>query len=154
MPIADTLAQALNIWSNIFSWESEFILYFILGIVLVWILGIIWVAKDANERIENIGGQTFCIILATLLWPLWILFYKIFRPTQYKSTKEMKIDISQIDKTLSIKICFCEKCWKINKRKNNFCINCWYKIKNTCKECWTKINLSQNYCEECWAPNI
>ncbi len=151
MPVADTLWQILNIWSNISSVGGNFVFFLILWIVIIWILGIIWVAKDANARILNIFLQTVCILLATILWPLGVILYKIFRPVHYLSAYQIEKALIAM---ISAKRTICLTCWTINPLDHLFCHTCGKAIKDTCKECNHSIRKDDDYCGHCWAPNV
>ncbi len=147
MHVADGMWKILDMGSLIFSQWTMLTVVLIRGLAIVWILGIIWVAKDANERIKSVVIQVAAILLATALGPLWVVIYKILRPPHYrKDLLLLNIMRAQVQS--------CPKCGEWNTLEHQYCSSCGKKIKQSCKECHSLVALTQEYCSNCWAPNL
>lgn len=141
MNIFDTLADMLNIswmWNGI----EKFAGSIILAIAILWVIIIIWVARNISQRTDNVWMQVFCIIIATLGGPLWLLIYRVIRPSL--NTQELSIPVYII----------CRNCQHTNYIHHNYCNLCGKSITIACKECGEMIDPTIEFCGICGAPNL
>ena len=141
------------IWLIQTGWEAEssknltMIIVWILA--FLWIIIIIWTAKDISARTDSSFFHIISILFVTLLTPIiWLPLYLAIRPIWYKWDKT-----SWRDSCLSSS-CVCQNCWTLNPKEYKNCIKCWEKLVVVCKECDNEYPNEYRYCPNCWAPNI
>lgn len=124
-------------------------LWIIAFLIFLWLISIIWVAKDISARTNSTLLQIVSILLVTLLTPIiWLPLYKIIKPVWYKKDTIPRREAC-ITNTVT-----CYNCKSINPKEYACCINCWEKLKTTCKQCGKEFPHIYHYCSCCWAPNI
>ena len=120
-----------------------------LVLIALWILGIIWVAKDILSRTNNSGLQMVSILLVTFLTPLVGLpLYFIIRPVYYKK------DALPRRESCALNLITCVNCRTLNPKEYSCCISCGEKLQVVCKECSQSYPHVYAYCPMCGAPNI
>jgi len=141
------------IWVIQSGWEAEssknltMIIVWIMA--FLWIIIIIWTAKDISARTDSSFFHIISILFVTLLTPIiWLPLYLAIRPIWYKWDKT-----SWRDSCLSSS-CVCQKCWTLNPKEYKNCIKCGDKLVIKCKECDNEYPNEYRYCPNCWAPNI
>lgn len=132
--------------NNIFT-SSEIIKIIIIFFMFLWIISIIWTAKDISHRTKNLFHQSIHILLVTILSPLIGLpIYFILRPIHYHKDKLPRRE-AEVMKLLN-----CYNCRTLNFKTYDFCTNCGEPLKIKCKKCWNKCCYTYAYCNECWWP--
>ena len=115
--------------------------------ILLWLICLIWVGKDASHRYRDLRGQVYAIVIITVLTPIiWLPLYLASRP--YYTKKDRLAWREQID-LLTVP---CYKCLTINLHHHSHCINCGTSLQTTCKQCKTKYPYDHRYCNNCWDP--
>lgn len=117
--------------------------------IFLWIIAIIWTAKDIISRTNNSWMQIVSILLVTLLSPIFGLpLYFIIRPVYHKK------DLIPRREASALNLIACSNCHTLNPRDFTCCIACGERLKTTCKECNKEYPHIYPYCPHCWAPNI
>lgn len=133
-----------NLWwlENIYTGISIFAIF-------VWVVSIIWVAKDISARTNSTLLQIISILLVTFLSPIiWLPIYHAIKPIWYKRDKTPWREACVIHSTI------CEQCWILNYKDHKCCIECWQKLTTKCKECNLEYPHNYQFCSKCGAPNI
>lgn len=121
----------------------------IIFVLFLWLICIIWVAKDISARTNNHFLQIISILFVTFFTPIIGLpIYWAIRPIWYKK-----------DKTLWREACMtntirCNACGMLNSNEYKCCIQCGKKLTIKCKECGKEYSHDYWYCPYCGAPNI
>lgn len=119
------------------------------GIVLVWLLCVIWVLRDASARSESIGYQIFSSLLIVFLSPLIGLpLYLAFRPLTYKWER------GYWREALEQKLVMCPHCQALNAHNHKMCVWCGELLQVECKQCHADYQGHFAYCPKCGAPNL
>lgn len=117
--------------------------------VFLWIISIIWVAKDVSARTNSVLLQIIAIVLVTFFTPIvWIPLYHIIKPIWYKKDKMPWREACITNATV------CGKCRMLNAKEHKCCINCGTKLMIKCKECNKEYPHNYRYCPKCGWPNI
>lgn len=118
-------------------------------LIFLWIISIVWTAKDILSRTNNNWLQILSILLVTVLTPiLGLPLYFIVRPVSYKK------DMIPRRESCALNLIGCSNCGALNPKEYECCIACGDKLKTTCKECNKLYPHSYAYCPMCGAPNI
>ena len=138
-------------WSSLFQsnglWTIVNVILFVF--IFLWIISIIWVAKDILARTQNSGLQTLSILLVTFLTPiLGLPLYFVIRPVYYKK------DLIPRRESCALNLIACAYCSTLNPKEYECCISCGEKLKISCKECGHQYPHAYAYCPICGAPNI
>jgi hypothetical protein len=121
----------------------------LLLLIFLWIIAVIWTAKDILARTNNSGLQVISILLVTLLSPLIGLpLYFIVRPVYFKK------DLIPRRESCALNLITCGNCHTLNPKEYECCIACGEKLKISCKECSKEFPHVYGYCPACGAPNI
>lgn len=147
--VIDWLFENLELFWETENWDG-LSLALIFGLfVIIWVIFIIWVAKDASKRSNSLMFVVIAVLMATVLTPvLWVPLYLAIRPVNYKND-----NIPRRESLASSNI-ECFNCGVINPNSHGYCANCGTNLKITCKECKKKYFVAYKYCNECGAPNI
>lgn len=128
---------------------ENFIVWILAFFVFLWIISIIWTAKDITARTYNTALQIVSIVLVTVLSPLVGLpLYHIIRPVGYK------IDKLPWREACASNMIICYNCRTLNPKEYTCCISCGEQLKIECKQCNNTYPHIYQYCNECGAPNI
>ncbi len=141
----ENIQHLINQSGDLLDKLSFFLSWFL---ILLWIWGIIWIAKDIQERTDSLLKEIIFILLFGILWPIWWLFYIALRPAWYKRDKNWWRE------AILAQVIQCPECWEFNPKENNYCLNCWTKLKIKCKECQREFPYDYEFCPYCWAPKI
>lgn len=132
-----------------FSWFENMYTVVITITIFLWIISIIWVAKDVSARTNSVLLQIVSILLVTFFSPIiWLPLYHIIKPIWYKKDRVPRREACISNATL------CVNCWMINSKEYKCCINCGKKLTTKCKECDTDYPHNYHYCPKCGWPNI
>lgn len=134
---------------NQYGWFENIYTTIVVLFVFLWIISIIWVAKDISARTNSVLLQIIAILLVTFFTPIiWIPLYHIIKPIWYKKDKMPWREACITNTTI------CVECWMINAKEHKCCVNCWKKLTIKCKECDTEYPHNYRYCPKCGWPNI
>ena len=113
-------------------------------VVFLWIWGILYVTRDVSHRTDSLMYELFCILIAFVLWPIWLLLYLVIRP--YHTIVEASVHQAILSNTQE-----CLECWSVNHHTNKHCVNCWEKLKLECKECKKEMwhHGGNHFCFDC-----
>jgi hypothetical protein len=115
----------------------------------LWIVAIIWTAKDSGARSSSLWFQFLSVLLVVALGPVFgILLYVAIRPQWWKWDKTPWRDTS----FQSIQVC--DNCGNFNNIEHKYCTSCWESIQDTCRECQNKYPKCYAYCPHCGAPRL
>lgn len=143
--IAGVLAQ----WIPFLDSYSDGEILVIRVLILLWLLCVIWVLRDASARSENAWFQLFSALIVVFLTPIIGLpLYLAFRPLVYKWEKWLWREA--MEQHLAI----CPHCQSLNASSHAMCAWCGEPLQVECKQCHCKYQGHFAYCPECWAPNI
>lgn len=118
-------------------------------LLLIWILTIFWVLRDAIARSNSRFYQIFSALLVTFLTPIVGLpLYLAFRPLVYKWER------GYWREAMTKGVIICPHCQNLTDENHNACVYCGENLKITCKECSHRFYRGYEYCPECWAPNL
>ena len=129
--------------------SSLFLPCCIMLLVFLWVIVLIWVAKDISVRTKSTVAflwALFCILIFTPLFGL--LIYLVLRP---KKTLDEQLKRREALETTVVE---CGSCGEINLINNKFCTGCGDKLTIKCRECSKEFSSSYGYCPFCGAPNI
>lgn len=134
----------LQLW-----WFEQLYTAVVAFFIFLWIITIVWVAKDISARTNSSLLQVISILLVTFLTPIIGLpLYHIIKPIGYKKDKLPRREACLTNSTP------CQNCGMLNAKEHKCCINCWKKILIKCKECSTEYPHNYQYCYKCGGPNI
>lgn len=130
------------------SWIELFIKWWLLYLAIFWIALMIWVAKDAIHRSNNILFHVFSILLNIFLPVFWLVIYLLIRPSRtlmdkYYEDLEFQA-LSQNDKE------FCPKCHATVEKNYKFCWECWESLLEKCSSCKNEFQKKYKVCPFCW----
>ena len=118
-------------------------------ISFLWIIAIIWTAKDSNARGSSFWFQALSVLFVIILGPIFgILLYISIRPQWRKWDKTPWRDVS----FQSVQVC--ENCGNFNNIEHKYCTSCGENLQNTCRECQHKYPKCYAYCPHCGAPRL
>lgn len=113
-------------------------------VILLWILSVIWVLRDASARSESVGYQLFSALLIVFLTPIIGLpLYLAFRPLVYKWEKRLWRE------SLEQNLVICPHCQNLNNVSHMMCVWCGEPLQVECKQCHCKYQGYFAYCPEC-----
>lgn len=146
-----TPSNFLNLWESFPLLSDYNDLQIIWGgfLLLIWILTIFWVLRDAIARSNSRFYQIFSALLVTFLTPIVGLpLYLAFRPLVYKWER------GYWREAMTKGVIICPHCQNLTDENHNACVYCGENLKITCKECSHRFYRGYEYCPECWAPNL
>lgn len=146
-----TPSNFLNLWESFPLLSGYNDLQIIWGgfLLLIWILTIFWVLRDAIARSNSRFYQIFSALLVTVLTPIVGLpLYLAFRPLVYKWER------GYWREAMTKGVIICPHCQNLTDENHNACVYCGENLKITCKECSHRFYRGYEYCPECWAPNL
>lgn len=118
-------------------------------VVLIWVLTIIRVLRDASARSNSRWYQVFSALLITVFTPIvWLPLYLAFRPLVYKWER------GYWREAMTQGVIICPHCQNLTDENHNACVYCGENLKITCKECEHRYYRGYEYCPECGAPNL
>ena len=130
---------------------QKLVMFFIsLGLVL-WMLAIIWVVRDALLRYGDYDVALIWGVVVLLLNLLGFVLYLIFRPPFLKEEKEFFGKYSRSLEYFANKGYYCPECstFYTSLKNVNFCGVCGYRFKRICPKC-KKVQLKEDkYCRWC-----
>ena len=146
--ILDSSIGAFNLFGNASSIQMTINIIIVI-LIFLWIVAIIWTARDISARSGNIFFQIISVLFVTFLTPIIGLpLYLAMRPVGLKKDR-----IPWREATAS-NLIMCYNCSTFNPKTYNCCIACGEKLKIDCKECKYEYAHDYLYCPECGAPNI
>lgn len=121
----------------------------LLLVILLWVLSIIWVAKDIMSRTNKLSLQIISVFLVTFLSPvIWLPVYRTIRPIGHSHDRLPWREAA----VMSLVVCY--NCGTLNPKEHHYCLACGESLKIKCKQCWKEFPHSYDYCNFCGAPNI
>ncbi len=146
--VLDSSMQSFSILSSM-SWFEGVIKGIIIFLIFLWIVSIIWVARDVSSRTSSSPLQIVSILLVTFFTPvIGLPLYLVIRPIQ--QTK----DTIPWREACATSLVVCYNCKTLNPKEYTCCIACWEQLKVKCKECWNTYPHDYYYCNVCGAPNL
>ena len=135
-----SLLSSLGVQSSVTAIVHRVIIFFI----FLWIISIVWVAKDILARTNATGLQVASILLVTFLTPvLGLPLYHIIRPVSLKK------DLIPWREANALNLVACVNCRTLNPKEYDCCMACGEKLKIHCKECNHQYPLTYAYCPMC-----
>lgn len=143
-------------------WETvtiEFMIkFFVAYFFLVWIVLVIWVARDISRRSSSRLFQTFCVLSMIILTPIGVFFYLLIRPKKsFYDTYYEEIDgnLKILQEIVQERIeewqtnHTCPKCDMIIEESFVICPECKTSLKHTCHSCHKVIREGWKVCPYC-----
>lgn len=145
----------MEVFSNLSKDMSDYLQFtFILKIILIylaalWISLIIWIARDAINRSNNLLFQIFVIFLNVFLPIFGLIIYLIIRPTKtllerYYEDLEYRALVDNGEEKE-----FCQKCKIDLSAEYIYCPSCAEKLRQTCLACHREYSRRWTICPYC-----
>ena len=121
---------------------------FIVFIVAIYILVVIWVARDAYQR----GTLWWAWALIALIPIVGVIAYLLLRPSLYQVDRsEQELEIALKQRQL-MKYGECANCGYPVEADFVICPNCHQRLKNLCTNCGHALDPSWTVCPYCGKP--
>lgn len=105
-------------WFSTETITSNITVYTIVFLFFLWILVILWVAKDSAARYRSFWAQLFALMLVVVLTPLvWLPLYLVIRPLFYLKRDDQYYDRGDIMR--AVDCCCCCEAKNVKKKKSN-----------------------------------
>lgn len=133
-----------GIWDILFSQLSQYFIFFLLFVFLLWAATVVRVLKDSLARSNNIFFHILSVLLVTFLTPiLGLPLYLAIRPIYYHPSR-------YFGRTVLFALATrCPQCSAYNERKNAHCTQCGCTLLITCHHCHTKTSYEDTFCPQC-----
>lgn len=117
-------------------------------LVCIWILSIVWVARDARLR----GQQPVLWMIVALIPGLGIIAYLLMRPPMLAMDRdEQELEVALKQREL-MKYGECAQCGYPVRDDYVICPNCQTRLRNMCHRCGKPLEPSWKVCPYCATP--
>lgn len=137
-------------WLSWFSWIEVMLKWVIFYFAFFWIALIIWAARDAINRSNNVFFHVFSILLNIFLPVFWLMIYLLVRPPRTlldKYYEDLEIQaLSQWSEQWDT----CHKCLSSVEKDYKYCWECWTVLIQKCEACKKDFPIKFKICPYCW----
>lgn len=136
-------------WFSWFSWVEILLKWVIFYLAFFWFALIIWVARDAINRSNNILFHVFAILLNIFLPVFWLMIYLLVRSPRTlidKYYEDLELQALSWDKQWLN----CPECSSIIEKDYKFCWECWIALLKKCDHCKRDHGVKLKICPYCW----